>query len=75
MFLYESYLPSLLMSEPFDPYRIWLESQRTSSLSHYQLLGVVELNLTPMCLNAADRQMAHVRTFQSKHSEGLVGEF
>ncbi|MAQ89504.1 MAG: hypothetical protein CMM03_06575 [Rhodopirellula sp.] len=60
------------MSEPFDPYRIWLGIPADQQPpSHYQLLGVVEFESDPDVLeNAADRQMAHVRTFQSgKHSE------
>lgn len=60
------------MSETFDPYRIWLGIPADQQPpSHYQLLGVVEFESDPDVLeNAADRQMAHVRTFQSgKHSE------
>ncbi len=60
------------MTEPFDPYRIWLGIPADQQPpNHYQLLGVVEFEADPDVLeNAADRQMAHIRTFQSgTHSE------
>ncbi len=68
------------MSEPFDPYLQWLgirDPQRPPN--HYRLLGV-ELFETDadVLANAADRQMAHVRTFQTgKHgaeSQRLLNE-
>jgi len=59
------------MSEPFDPYVRWLgirDPKRPPN--HYRLLGVELFESDPDVLShAADRQMAHVRTFQSgKHS-------
>jgi len=60
------------MSDAFDPYLSWLgirDPRRPPN--HYRLLGVELFENDPDILsNAADRQMAHVRTFQSgKHSE------
>ena len=59
------------MSESFDPYVQWLgirDPQRPPN--HYRLLGVDPFESDPNVLeNAADRQMAHVRTFQTvRHS-------
>jgi hypothetical protein len=59
------------MSERFDPYLRWLgirDPQRP--LNHYRLLGLELFESdSDVIANAADRQMAHVRTFQtSKHS-------
>ncbi len=59
------------MSEAFDPYLQWLgirDPQRPPN--HYRLLGVdVFESDADVLTHAADRQMAHVRTFQSgKHS-------
>jgi len=55
------------MSDSFDPYLQWLgirDPQRPPT--HYQLLGLAPLeNDRAIIANAADRQMAHVRTFQS----------
>lgn len=55
------------MSEEFDPYLRWLgirDPQRPPN--HYRLLGVELFESDPDVIsNAADRQMAHVRTFQS----------
>jgi hypothetical protein len=55
------------MPEPFDPYLHWLgirDPQRPPN--HYRLLGVELFESDPEVIsNAADRQMAHVRTFQS----------
>ncbi|MCH8044144.1 MAG: hypothetical protein IID44_10555 [Planctomycetes bacterium] len=60
------------MDESFDPYLQWLgirDAQRPPN--HYRLLGVAQLESdTDVISNAADRQMAHVRTFQTgKHSD------
>ena len=55
------------MAEAFDPYLSWLgirDPQRPPN--HYTLLGVALFEGDPTVLgNAADRQMAHVRKFQS----------
>lgn len=52
---------------PFDPYRIWLGiSPAEQPPNHYRLLGIPLFENDPVVIsNAADRQMAHVRTFQS----------
>ncbi|HEX7449917.1 MAG TPA: lectin-like protein [Pirellulales bacterium] len=54
------------MSE-FDPYRKWLGiSAPARPPHHYQLLGLEAFESDPETIsNAADRQMAHLRTFQS----------
>ena len=60
------------MSEPFDSYRIWLGiPAEQQPPNHYQLLGIGEFESNPDVIeNAADRQMSHVRTFQSgEHSD------
>ena len=59
------------MAESFDPYLHWLgirDPQRPPN--YYRLLGVAKYESDPeVLLNAADRQMSHVRTFQAgKHS-------
>jgi hypothetical protein len=59
------------MAEPFDPYLHWLglrDPERPPN--HYRLLGVATYESDPDVLaSAADRQMSHVRTFQTgKHS-------
>jgi len=60
------------MPGSFDPYHRWLGiSPKDQPPSHYRLLGVdlfeSDLNVIE---SAADRQMAHVRTFQAgKHSD------
>ena len=59
------------MSEPFDPYLHWLGIRDPNRPpNHYRLLGVdLFENDGDVLANAADRQMAHVRTFQAgKHS-------
>ena len=56
----------------FDPYRKWLGiPPKSQPPNHYHLLGIGLFESDPDVIsNAADRQMAHVRTFQSgKHSE------
>lgn len=68
------------MSEPFDPYLHWLgirDPQRPPN--YYRLLGVELFESDPLVLtNAADRQMAHVRTFQtgprSAESQRILNE-
>ena len=60
------------MADQFDPYRKWLGiSSQDQPPNHYQLLGIPVLEEDPDVIeNAANRQMAHVRTFQSgKHSK------
>lgn len=59
------------MAALFDPYLHWLgirDPERPPN--HYRLLGVATFESDPdVLINAADRQMSHVRTFQSgKHS-------
>lgn len=60
------------MSNAFDPYHTWLGiSPAEQPPNHYRLLGIplFESN-QDVISNAADRQMAHIRTFQSgKHSK------
>ena len=59
------------MSEPFDPYLQWLGIRdQGRPPDYYRLLGVELFEDDPDVLtNAADRQMAHVRTFQTgRHS-------
>lgn len=55
------------MEEVFDPYRKWLGiPPEEQPPNHYRLLGIAlyEHDLDVIS-NAADRQMAHVRTFQT----------
>jgi len=60
------------MSDAFDPYYTWLGiPPEEQPANHYRLLGIKELeeNLDAV-ENAADRQMSHVRTFQTgKHAD------
>jgi hypothetical protein len=59
------------MSDPFDPYRKWLGiPPKDQPPNHYRLLGIAHFEDDPDVIeNAATRQMAHVRMFQSgKHS-------
>ncbi|MFN0022168.1 MAG: hypothetical protein ACKVP0_28295 [Pirellulaceae bacterium] len=59
------------MSEPFDPYRKWLGiPPKDQPPNHYRLLGIAHFEDDPDVIeNAATRQIAHVRTYQSgKHS-------
>lgn len=55
------------MAEPFDPYRKWLGIPPAEQPpDHYRLLGIGRFEDDPDTIsNAADRQMAHVRTFQT----------
>jgi hypothetical protein len=58
------------MSEPFDPYHVWLGiAPKDQPPNHYRILGVDLFEANPNAIeNAADRQMAHLRTFQAgKH--------
>ena len=68
------------MSEHFDPYHQWLGiPPKDQPPHHYRLLAIdfLEAN-ADVISNAADRQMAHVRTFQtgrhSKESQQLLNE-
>ncbi len=59
------------MADPFDPYLHWLgirDPERPPN--HYRLLGVALFeDDADVLANAADRQMSHVRTFQTgRHS-------
>ncbi|MBP3695456.1 MAG: hypothetical protein J6J31_13595 [Thermoguttaceae bacterium] len=59
------------MSNAFDPYYTWLGiSPAEQPPNHYRLLGIPLYENNPDVIsNAADRQMAHIRTFQGgKHS-------
>jgi hypothetical protein len=59
------------MSEPFDPYRKWLGIPLADQPpNHYRLLGIAPFEDDPDVIdNAANRQRAHVRTFQGgKHA-------
>lgn len=68
------------MSEEFNPYEAWLKiplSQQPPS--HYRLLGLPDFESDAAKIEAAaDRQMAHVRTFQAgprgKHTQPLLNE-
>ena len=68
------------MTESFDPYLKWLgirDPERPPN--HYRLLGLDLYESDPEVINgAADRQMAHVRTFQTgpnaKLSQTLLNE-
>jgi hypothetical protein len=65
------YKGKVAMPEEFDPYRKWLGIPLKDQPPHfYRLLGIALLEDDPDVIeNAANRQMAHVRTFQnSKHS-------
>lgn len=58
------------MAEEFDPYRKWLGIPlKDQPPNHYRLLGIAPFEDDPDVIeNAASRQMAHVRTFQTgKH--------
>jgi hypothetical protein len=59
------------MDEPFDPYHRWLGIPPREQPPHlYRLLGIPVFEDDPDVIGiAADRQMAHLRTFQAgKHS-------
>jgi hypothetical protein len=60
------------MTESFDPYRKWLGiPKREQPPNHYRLLALDWFEEDPEVIeSAADRQMAHVRTYQSgRHAE------
>ena len=68
------------MSEKFDPYHEWLGIPASEQPPHqYRLLAITAFEQNPKVIeNAADRQMAHLRTFQAgKHaaeSQRLLNE-
>jgi hypothetical protein len=68
------------MSEEFDPYRKWLGiAPHEQPPHHYRLLGIAPFEDDPDVIqNAADRQMAHIRTFQGgrqrEHSQRILNE-
>ncbi|MBX9791879.1 MAG: hypothetical protein K2Y37_23395 [Pirellulales bacterium] len=70
----------MAMEVPFDPYLKWLAiSDPQRPPNHYTLLGVRVFETDAEVIsNAADRQMAHVRTFQigaySAQSQLLLNE-
>ena len=68
------------MTQQFDPYRKWLGIPREKQPPHhYQLLGIADFEDDPDVIeNAANRQMAHVRSFQTgehgQKSQELLNE-
>ena len=68
------------MAEQFDPYRKWLGiPDQPQHPHHYQLLGLALFEDDPDVIeNAANRQMTHVRSFQTgqyaNHSQDLLNE-
>ena len=68
------------MAEQFDPYRKWLGiPDQPQHPHHYQLLGLALFEDDPDVIeNAANRQMTHVRSFQTgpyaSHSQNLLNE-
>ncbi len=59
------------MPDDFDPYYLWLGiPPRERPANHYRLLGIALFEDNPTVIeSAADRQMAHLRSFQAgKHS-------
>ncbi|HTN76192.1 MAG TPA: hypothetical protein VL096_13135 [Pirellulaceae bacterium] len=61
------------MSEAFDPYRKWLGiAPHEQPPHHYRLLGIAPFEDDPDVIqNAADRQMAHLRTYQGGKNGAL----
>ena len=60
------------MSEPFNPYHIWLGiPPEEQPANHYRLLGIKVFEDNPDVIDsAAHQRMAHLRTFQlGKNSE------
>jgi hypothetical protein len=68
------------VTEQFDPYRKWLGiPDQTQHPHHYQLLGLALFEDDPDVIeNAANRQMTHVRSFQTgqyaSYSQDLLNE-
>ncbi len=61
------------MAENFDPYHKWLGiSPKDQPPNHYRLLAIELFESdSDVIEGAADRQMAHVRTFQAGQNSGL----
>lgn len=55
------------MAETFNPHHVWLGIQpHEMPPTHYRLLGIAQFEQsTDVICSAADRQMAHLRTFQT----------
>jgi serine/threonine protein kinase len=68
------------MSEHFDPYHQWLGiPAKDQPPNHYRLLAIEPFEASvDVIANAADRQMAHVRTFQAgrhgRESQDLLNQ-
>src|SRR6476469_7132588 len=68
------------MADAFNPYHRWLGIPPAEQPpNHYRLLGLVLYENDPEVIeSAADRQMAHVRTFQagrySEQSQTILNE-
>lgn len=68
------------MADEFDPYYTWLGiSAKDQPANHYRLLGIEAFEANPNVIeHAADRQMGHLRTFQTgvrgKLCEKLLNE-
>jgi hypothetical protein len=68
------------VAEQFDPYRKWLGiPDQPQHPHHYQLLGLALFEDDPDVIeNGANRQMTHVRSFQTgqyaSHSQDLLNE-
>jgi hypothetical protein len=68
------------VTEQFDPYRKWLGiPDQTQHPHHYQLLGLALFEDDPDVIeNAANRQMTHIRSFQTgqyaSYSQDLLNE-
>ena len=63
------------MSGTFNEYHVWLGiPPHEQPPNHYRLLGIALFESDPDVIDhAADRQMAHIRTFQSgKHGPQLA---
>lgn len=61
------------MAEAFDPYHKWLGiPPKDQPPNHYRLLGIERFESDPQVIElAADRQMTHVRTFQTGPNSAL----
>ncbi len=63
----------MIVSQPFDPYLKWLGiAPEDQPPNHYRLLGVpLFIDDADVIENAADRQMTHLRSFQSGKNAAL----
>jgi hypothetical protein len=72
--------PTTTTASEFDPYHQWLGiPQASQPADHYRLLGIQRFESNPDVIeNAADRQMAHVRSFaigpRADHSQQILNE-